>query len=299
MKNVQLVLLGFLTLSVFMTSSHAQTWVEDSYEDFADGRLDASGQNIYVSRSGSIRTIHRFDINQDGFIDLIFNSTHDSYAFIPPSVGTITKDRKIQRSELAVEGSRCVEIADLNRDGWLDLVIPQMFVDRSFILWGGVEGFSMERLQLLSVLNGTSASAADLTGNGYLDLILGGHRTPPTGPPESFVYIYWNGPDGLREDNRTLLPAKAARGFAIADFDKNGLLDIFTCSYDGGRGERDVDSYLYWNRPVRGFSATDVKRLFTHSAAGSIGADFNQDGWIDLAIANHKIWGDHIGHSAV
>ena len=80
MKNVQLVLLGFLTLPVFMTSSQAQTWVEDTYEDFADGRLDASGQNIYVSRSGSVRTIHRFDINQDGFIDVIFNSTHDSYA---------------------------------------------------------------------------------------------------------------------------------------------------------------------------------------------------------------------------
>ena len=122
MKNAQLVLLGFLTLPVFMTSSYAQTWVEDTYEDFADGRLDASGQNIYVSRSGSVRTIHRFDINQDGFIDVIFNSTHDSYAYIPPSVGTVTKNRKIQRSELAVEGSQCVEIADLNRDGWLDLI---------------------------------------------------------------------------------------------------------------------------------------------------------------------------------
>lgn len=51
----------------------AQTWVEDSYADFADGRLDASGQNIYVSRDGSVRTIHRFDLNQDSFIDLVFN----------------------------------------------------------------------------------------------------------------------------------------------------------------------------------------------------------------------------------
>ena len=244
------------------------------------------------------------DVNRDGYLDLIFGGFSNPELVICYGSRNGVDEAKPKRIRTEHQGvtfqdARWIYLADLNRDGWLDLVIPQMFVDRSFILWGGVEGFSMERLQLLSVLNGTSASAADLTGNGYLDLILGGHRTPPTGPPESFVYIYWNGPDGLREDNRTLLPAKAARGFAIADFDKNGLLDIFTCSYDGGRGERDVDSYLYWNRPVRGFSATDVKRLFTHSAAGSIGADFNQDGWIDLAIANHKIWGDHIGHSAV
>ena len=28
-------------------------------------------------------------------------------------------------------------------------------------------------------------------------------------------------------------------------------------------------------------------------------ADFNGNGWIDLAVANHKVEGDHIGHSAV
>ena len=39
-------------------------------------------------------------------------------------------------------------------------------------------------------------------------------------------------------------------------------------------------------------------RLFTHSASGCMAADFNEDGWIDLAVANHKVEGDHIGWSA-
>jgi len=30
-----------------------------------------------------------------------------------------------------------------------------------------------------------------------------------------------------------------------------------------------------------------------------VSADFNEDGWIDLAIANHKVDGDHLGWSAV
>jgi hypothetical protein len=73
---------------------------------------------------------------------------------------------------------------------------------------------------------------------------------------------------------------------------------MFVCSYHAGTS-RDVDSFIYWNRKGRGFSETDRLRLPTHSASGCVAADFNGDGWIDLAVANHKVWGDHIGESAV
>ena len=39
--------------------------------------------------------------------------------------------------------------------------------------------------------------------------------------------------------------------------------------------------------------------LYTHSASGSIAADFNEDGYVDLAVANHKVDGDHLGFSSV
>ena len=84
----------------------------------------------------------------------------------------------------------------------------------------------------------------------------------------------------------------------LADFNNDGRLDLFVGSYHGAK-ERDIDSYIYWNRAGRGFSAADRTRLFTHSASGVIAADFNEDGWVDLAIAYHKVWGDHVGHSAV
>ena len=88
--------LGFL-LSLILTLSPLQAarktvWVEDSFQDFADGRLDASGQNLYVSRDGSIRTIHRFDLNQDGFLDLVFNSTHDTAGFLPGTLVSVNSD---------------------------------------------------------------------------------------------------------------------------------------------------------------------------------------------------------------
>ena len=156
----------------------------------------------------------------------------------------------------------------------------------------------MERCQVLSVHHAACARPADLTGNGYLDLIVGGHTPSLEGPHDSFAYIYWNGPDGLREDRRTLLPANAINSMAVADFNNDGLLDLYVGSYHDGR-ERDIDSYIYWNRAGRGFSATDRTRLFTHSASGSLAADFNENGWVDLAIGYHRVEAEHKAYSAV
>ena len=249
------------------------------------------------------------DINRDGRLDLIFCGFDNPDLLIFYGVAADTASglcfdtANPQRIRLEHDGKlynepRWIYLADLNNNGWLDLVVPQIAYDRSFILWGGPEGFSMDHCQPLSVVRGACARAADLTGNGYLDLIIGGHITSQDGPHDSFAYIYWNGPDGLAEDRRTQLPASAVNSMAVADFNNDGLLDLFICSYHNGR-ERDIDSFLYWNRAGRGFSAADRTRLFTHSASGCLAADFNGNGWIDLAVANHKVEGDHIGHSAV
>jgi hypothetical protein len=128
-------------------------------------------------------------------------------------------------------------------------------------------------------------------------------ETPSTGdltprnPHHSFIHIYWNGPEGLRENNKTILKADAAVALAIADFNNDGWLDIFVSNYHNGK-ERDINSILYWNRQGS-FSELDRQLLFTHSASGCIAADFNEDGYVDLAVANHKVDGDHVGFSTV
>ena len=248
------------------------------------------------------------DINRDGYLDLIFCGfdNPDLLIFYGAAAGegglcfdTANPQRiRMEHGGILYNEPRWIYLADLNNNGWLDLVVPQIAYDRSFILWGGPQGFSMERCQPLSVVRGACARAVDLTGNGYLDLIIGGHMPSLDGPHDSFVYIYWNGSDGLREERRTQLPANAINSMAVADFNNDGLLDLFICSYHNGR-VRDIDSYIYWNRAGRGFAAADRTRLFTHSASGCMAADFNGNGWIDLAVANHKVEGDHIGHSAV
>ncbi|MEW6754048.1 MAG: VCBS repeat-containing protein [Candidatus Latescibacterota bacterium] len=243
------------------------------------------------------------DLDRDGYLDLVFAGFDNPEVLVfhgtADGFGTEHPERiRLEQEGVVYREPRWIYLADLDNDGWLDLVVPDIAADRSLLLWGGPGGFSMDRCRMLSVWHASCVRAADLTGNGYLDLIVGGHEPSLRGLHDSFVYIYWNGPEGLREDRRTLLPAKAVNALCVADFNGDGLLDLFACSYHDGL-ERDVDSYLYWQRPGRGFSEADRTRFFTHSASGCVAADFDEDGHIDLAVAYHKTEGAHVGRSAV
>ena len=123
MNNLQflksLILISVLLLpSTIILSEETIKWTDDSFEDFVNGHLDASGQNLYVSHEGSIRNIHRFDLNHDSYLDLIFNSTHDTFTYIPATLALVDNSRKINQFKLSVEGSLQVALDDLNKDGY-------------------------------------------------------------------------------------------------------------------------------------------------------------------------------------
>jgi hypothetical protein len=148
------------------------------------------------------------------------------------------------------------------------------------------------------VRHACNAKVADLNGNGYPDLIFGGHTQSLSGPHNAFVYIYWGSADGFSEDRRTLLPSNAVNSLAVADFNNDGKLDLFVASYQDGR-LRDIDSHIYWNQGAEGFLPHKRLPMRTHAVSGNLAADFTGNGWIDLAVANHKVEGNHIAYSTV
>src|SRR6186997_1125284 len=51
-------------------------WRQRGFEDFRQGTFGNSGQNLYVSRAGVLQRIFQFDLNRDGFLDLVFCNSH-------------------------------------------------------------------------------------------------------------------------------------------------------------------------------------------------------------------------------
>jgi len=196
-------------------------------------------------------------------------------------------------------GMRNPICADFNGDGWLDLLLPNLYGDHTFIMWGGPDGFSPDNMQTLATDGVVTANAADLDGDGYLDLVLGGFTgVKKSQVKESYTTIYWGSEKGFSENRKCQLQSFCTNDLTINDFNNDGFLDIYSTSYYGIR-TRDAESYLYFGSEDGIFHRGNLMRVHNNSGTGALSGDFNGDGYIDLAIASHKAHGNHVCDSFV
>ncbi len=208
--------------------------------------------------------------------------------------------RLVSEEELEYSDVRWMFAADFNGDGYLDLFVSMIHGKRSFIFWGGPDGFKNENMQELATEGVGYASAADLNGNGYLDLVCGRHLlSKHTFPQEKGgVVIYWGGPDGYKENRKSELPSFCCNSLTIQDFNNDGNLDIFATAYANGR-RRDIDARIYFGAEDGIFHLENRQSIPNHSGCGCLAGDFNGDGYVDLFVANHKAHGNHVNDSYV
>ena len=329
-------------------------WRETTFADFVDGTFDDAGANMYVSHKGRIQTVNRWDVNNDGHIDILCANSHPlvemldmsiywgngadfsirNHHYVPAdgpmwvaaddldgdgqmdlvvanySNGTWTemesfvyygglKNRDYQKSpaewafypfkkRITLPGANAQKpaIADLNKDGYKDIVFAfsggfweyrdktKKDLSPSRIYWGGAQGFTPDHFSYILTQDATDVDIADLDADGWLDLVFA------NGSGDS-SFVYYGSPKGFSDLELTRLPTRKAHAVAIGDVDNDGDLDIVfaneagpvSVAYTGIKGRFDPSRYVEFP---------------TYTAKDVVMADFNRDGFSDLFFTNHQ-----------
>src|SRR5688572_28728873 len=150
-------------------------WRERGFDDFADGVFGNAGQNLYVSRAGVLQRIFRFDLNHDGFFDLVICNSHGKDEAPPAYVYRHALTNPDDRLDLPPGGRVRGPVADLNADGCDDIVlgVADNGVRKdlnSYIYFGSRGGFGNERFILLPTPGCLSAATGDFNSDGRIDV---------------------------------------------------------------------------------------------------------------------------------
>ena len=252
-----------------------KTWITEGFEAFRKGTFGNGGQNLYVSKKGILQRIFQYDLNHDGYVDLVFANCQNHGESAPSYVYT----RDGQCSQLPGQGSVCAMTLDIDGDGWQDIVVtglydmaapyastdiyygsPEGYSEKyhtriptpfatdccygdfdgkgttlAFVLpkqrcvrlfsktknncleWKGYTDFPIEQLGSQEVgiyaANSHLICAADLDGDGYDDLI---HREEHA----TRTTVYWGGPEGLDPNRKSVLPELPAGDILQAEEEK-------------------------------------------------------------------------------
>ncbi len=282
------LLLAIAVIGFSQSAPGAQTWIEDSFDDFADGRLDAGGQNLYVSRDGMIRTIHRFDINNDGYLDLFFGNTHDLQNVVEPTIAWLTDGEKIVQKSLAVWGADTVRSADLNSDGYLDLVFslasdglqsPRKSIR---IAYGSKQGWTSDRCTgFLPAHRPMSIAIVDLNADHWPDIaVLNSDSLPSKVPPQKKIRVYWGSEDGFLLSRYQDIGGPEVVSLTSGDLDEDGADDLISLTESGEIRVLWSDSS---HREDDAFESSLIE--FSSGNGGSLVAfDGDADGYLDLVI---------------
>ena len=245
--------------------------VHEGFESFSKGSFEHAGQDIYVSRKGRVQLIRRWDLNNDGYYDLPFASTHNVMVGSIDALGYLQTNRgfrsvlsplhrslalydlwrqeeKTRSSTLRFPADRpsAVVISDVDRDGYADIVFASAglgdtpFSD-SLIYWGSEFGYRAENRAALPTFGARDVAVGDLNQDGRMDVVFANGTARGRENPGS--YIYWGSTDFYGVRHRSALPTGDAVGCRIADLDGDSHPDL-VFAIAGEEGGLEV----YWGR---------------------------------------------------
>ncbi len=228
------------------------------------------------------------NINDDSFKDIAVTSKKKVIVLF----GSKLNYSLANSTELTVENPSDVTLADVNNDGLDDVVVANSMTNGgatwtdSYVFLSDGKMLSDPKIIALPTLCATAVSAGDLNQDGFPELVFSNMRV--TNNLDVSSYIYWNDGGHFYFGNHTQLPTRGSLGNTIGDVNNDGLADVIFFNEEGNFRDGPTTSYVYWGDGTRNFSKERRTGFPTHHTFGVGHADLDDDGFIDLIMAQER-----------
>jgi hypothetical protein len=267
------------------------------------------------------------DVNGDGFSDVIVGvrlfdngETNEGRAYVyhgsAAGLGTTANWTAESNQASAYFGWSVASAGDVNGDGFSDVIVGAIFYDggqadegRAFLYHGSASGLSTtpnwtaESNQNFAWLGWSVASAGDVNGDGFSDIIIGSYYFDNGQLDEGAAFVWHGSSSGVNSDIDGT-PANAAWfaesnqadsrfGYSVAsagDVNGDGFSDIIVGADFFDNGEGNEGRAFVYHGSAAGLSTTpnwtaegnQPSALFGYSVASA--GDVNGDGFSDVIV---------------
>jgi len=260
-----------------------------------DGTGQFGPQQVITTAAHWVTCVHASDLDGDGDLDVLSASGNDKIAwyandgtgqFDPQQVLTTGAFYIIYPT--ATDGVNWVYAVDLDGDEDLDVLAasyvrgPSTVDER--IAWYANDGsghFGSQQVITTAAKGARSVCAADLDGDGDLDVMSASYDNDPQAP---IGKIAWYANDGVGEfgsQHAITTAADGARCVYAADLDGDGDLDVLSASWE------DDKIAWYANDGSGHFGSQQVIGREADGATSIYAADLDGDGDLDVLSASY------------